>query len=180
MIAFSQLWPSPDVLTGDFDNYGWPTFLWPAIPLPVSTCTTSATGCSRRSASLIDIALKRLRVFHDQPPGSGLPKTPDGWKQLIFEAGRGKAKCQDDNVLVDISLVNGVTTAKVLADSPALRDSLLSEHVNFSPGATLTNGADSGALLREVRAFRKGPGQNGDCRFEFRSGLSSIRHNASY
>lgn len=118
--------------------------------------------------------LEVWRRFFDLPmPGSGedvknlLPKSQAELKKLLFEAGRGKPKCQDDNILLDISLINGTITARVLADCPALRNKLLAQHIDIHSGSTLTNPSQIDALLGEARAFRKGPGQDGDCRFDY-------------
>ena len=96
-----------------------------------------------------------------------VPGSEEELRKILFEAGRGKPKCQDDNVLLDISLINGAATVRILADSPGLRSALVSEHVDIRPGVVLTNTSEIDALLRESRAFRKVPGQDGDCRFDY-------------
>jgi hypothetical protein len=120
---------------------------------------------SAQEAELADIR-KRLEWWRnrfDQP----VPGSEDELKKLLFEAGRGKPKCQDDNVLLAISLTNGAGSLKVLADNPTLRSSLLTQHIDFRVGTTLSNTAEVDAVLREVQAFRKGPERNGDCRFDY-------------
>jgi cell division septum initiation protein DivIVA len=107
--------------------------------------------------------LEWWRKRFDQP----VPGSEEELKKLMFEAGRGKPKCQEQNVLLDVSLINGTATAKVLVDSPALRGSLLAQHIDIHAGAIVSKASEIDAVLREVRAFRKVPGQDGDCRFDY-------------
>jgi len=67
-----------------------------------------------------------------------VPGSEEEFKKVIFEAGRGRPKCQDDNVLAEASVLNGVTTIRVLADAPALRNTLSSK-LSLAPGAMLGN-----------------------------------------
>jgi len=117
------------------------------------------------------------KVFDLPMPGAGgsaqdlstlLPTTPERWKQLIFEAGRGKPKCQDDNLLVEATVVDGTAAVNILADCPTLRTELLAQHIDIHTGTILTRAAEIVALLSAVRTFRKGPGKEGDCRFDYR------------
>src|ERR1017187_8890987 len=42
-----------------------------------------------------------------------VPGSEEELRKILFEAGRGKPKCQDDNVLLDISLINGAATVRI-------------------------------------------------------------------
>ena len=119
--------------------------------------------------------LEVWRKFFDLPmPGSNadvknlLPKSRDELKKLVSEAGRGKPKCQDDNVLLNVALINGITTIKVIADSPMLRTKLLAEHVDIRPGATLTSAPEVEAVLREAGELSKKTKSEGGCSFDYR------------
>jgi hypothetical protein len=102
-----------------------------------------------------------------------VPGSEKELKPILIEAGRGKPKCQDNNILLEISLIDGVTTLKVLAGSSVLSTALLARHIAFSPGATVVSPAEVDAVLAESRNYRKAPGPEGDCRFDYRFVFSS-------
>jgi hypothetical protein len=114
--------------------------------------------------------LEWWRKHFDQP----VPGSPEELKRFLFEVGRGRPKCQEDNVLVEVALINGTTTLRILANNPSLREALVAEQIDIRPGATITAAAEIEALLREVRAFRKGPGREGECRFDYRFTYATV------
>jgi hypothetical protein len=118
---------------------------------------------ARMEAELADVQrrLEWWRTRFDQP----VPGSEEELKRFLFDAGRGKPKCQDDNVLVNVSQLDGVITMTVLADCPSLREAVL-DAVDFRPGVTITKPEVIDAVLRATRSFRK----NGDqeCRFDYR------------
>jgi hypothetical protein len=123
-------------------------------------------------AKLADVErrLEWWRTRFDQP----VPSSEEELKKILFEAGRGKPKCQDDNVLLDVRVINGATTFKVLADAPGLRTVLLPHHVDFQPGSILSTPDQIDGILQQVRAYRKGPGKDGDCRFDYHFTFSTV------
>jgi hypothetical protein len=86
-------------------------------------------------------------------------------KKALMGGGRGKPKCQDDNLLVEISLVNGNTSMKVLADNAPLRTNLAQQHIDFRVGNVFNRNPDVESVLRELGSYRDG---DKDCRFDYR------------
>jgi hypothetical protein len=117
----------------------------------------------REKLADLDRRLEWWRTRFNQP----VPGSEQELKQILFEAGRGKPKCQDDNTLLEVRLIDGVASVKVLADSPALKAALIGKHIDFSVGSSVASQADVDAVLAEARRFRKGPGAEGDCRFDY-------------
>ena len=147
----------------------------PVPPQKVEVLVKENEDLKKRNSTLetqladIQQRLEWWRKRFDQP----VPGSEEELKKLLFEAGRGKPKCQDDNVLLDISLINGTAAIKVLADSPALRSTLLAQQIDIRPGAVLTDGSAVNILLREARAYRKA-GQDADCRFDYRFTYATV------
>jgi len=104
------------------------------------------------------------RKKYDQP----IPGSEEELQKFLFEAGRGRPKCQDDNVLFDISMANGISSIRVLANSPPLRSKLSAEQIDLTPGSILTNPLHIETVLNAVQAFRKSAGPDGNCRFDYR------------
>jgi hypothetical protein len=112
----------------------------------------------------IDRRLEWWRMrFNQDVPGS-----EEEVKQILFEAGRGKPRCQDDNVLVEIRLIKGAASLQVLADAPKMRAKLATHNIDFHVGTILSSPELIDAVLAEARGFRKSPGPDGDCRFDYR------------
>lgn len=139
-------------------------------PAPAALLTAENEKLKLRVAALekeladIQRRLEWWRARFDQP----VPGSEEELRKIMFEAGRGKPKCQDDNVLVDIRLINGTTTVRVLTDSPALRTSLAAQQIKFHAGAIITNESDIDAILRGAATFSKTGVRDGDCRFDYR------------
>jgi hypothetical protein len=68
----------------------------------------------------------------------------------------------DNNRLLDVSIIRGTTTAKVLTDSSELKTALRAEGIDFRAGETLFKPTDIESVLAAVRIFH-----NGSCRFDY-------------
>jgi hypothetical protein len=123
------------------------------------------TELRRVKAELAELErrLEWWRSRFDQP----VPGSDEELKQFLFEAGRGKPKCQDDNVLVHVAVLNGATRLRVLADCAALRARLQDNGVSFEPGVTIIDSASIDAVLIAAKDFRR-PQDDSECRFDYR------------
>lgn len=101
------------------------------------------------------------KTFGRLPPGS-----PEEFREFTVDLGRGKPKCQVENVLVEVFVVNGATSMKVLAECPGLTEQLRESQINFAAGNELRTPREIAALLRRVSTFRKNTGE--ECRFDYR------------
>jgi hypothetical protein len=110
--------------------------------------------------------LNRRLAFWRQRFDQPVPGSEEELKKFLYEAGRGKPKCQDENVIVNVSVINGITTLKVVADSPILRTSLGAQEVDFRPGSVITDATMIEKVLLATRDFRKQP-DNTECRFDY-------------
>jgi hypothetical protein len=110
--------------------------------------------------------LNRRLAFWRKYTGLPVPGSEEEFKKFLFEAGRGKPKCQEENVIADVSVINGTTALKALADSPGLRTTLQAQGVDFSPGVTIKDPVMIQKVLRAARDFRKPP-DNTECRFDY-------------
>jgi hypothetical protein len=88
-------------------------------------------------------------------------------RKALLGGGRGKPKCQDDNLLLAASSIKGTTTVRVLADNAVLRARLIPQHVDFRAGATITTPSDIDSVLLQIAAFRNGSPQGGECKFDY-------------
>ena len=93
-----------------------------------------------------------------------VPGSDEELKKALMGGGRGKPKCQDDNLLVEITLVNGNTSMKVLADNSLLRANLSRQGIDFRVGNVLSRGFDVDSVLRELGNYRSG---DKECRFDY-------------
>lgn len=110
--------------------------------------------------------LDRRLAFWQRRFDMPVPGSEAELKKFLYEAGRDKPKCQDDNTIVDVSVLNGATTLKVLADAPGLREALRAQAVDFQRGAVINDASLIEKILRGARDFRKPP--NGvECRFDY-------------
>src|SRR5438128_1166411 len=54
--------------------------------------------------------INRRLAFWRQRFDLPVPGSEEELKKVLYEAGRGKPRCQDANVLVNVSVINGTTT----------------------------------------------------------------------
>jgi hypothetical protein len=74
--------------------------------------------------------LQRLTDFWQQNFGMDIPGTKEAVKEFVAEAGRGYPKCQDNNLLVRVSVLNGDETMVLTADSPSLWQFFISRGIS--------------------------------------------------
>jgi hypothetical protein len=110
--------------------------------------------------------LNRRLAFWQKRFDQPIPGSEEEVRTFLHEAGRGKPKCQDQNVLIEASVIDGTTTLKVLADSTGLRKTMHEQGIEFQPGTLITSPGAINAILRASRDFRKPP-DNADCRFDY-------------
>lgn len=108
--------------------------------------------------------LQWWRTRFDQP----VPGSEEELRRILFEAGRGKPKCQEDNVLLEIAVINSTTRLKILTNAPALSTTLQGRGMRFVPGTVVTDPREVEVILESVRAFSRDRGKDGDCRFDYR------------
>jgi hypothetical protein len=138
-------------------------------PSPVETVMAENEKLKKRLAALeqqradLDRRLEWWRTRFNQP----VPGSEGELKRILFEAGRGKPKCQDDNLLLEVRLINGSTSVKVLSECQRLRDELLLKGIGFRVGAVFSAPSAVDSVLAAARDFRRGSGPDGECRFDY-------------
>jgi hypothetical protein len=110
--------------------------------------------------------VNRRLAFWQERFGFPVPGSEAEVKKFLFEAGRDKPKCQDENTIVDVSVLNGAITLKVLTDAPRLREALRVQEIDFRPGVTIGDAAAIEKILHATRDFRKPP-DGAECRFDY-------------
>ena len=110
----------------------------------------------------LDRRLEFWRTRFDQP----VPGNEEELKKFLYEAGRGKPKCQEQNTLVSASVIDGNTTITILNEAPFLRTALQEQGITLTPGASITSQEAISAVLDLTQNPRR-PTDNKECRFDY-------------
>lgn len=110
---------------------------------------------------------RRLALWEERF-GFPLPGNEQEWEKAIpkirAEAGRGRPRCADNNLLAQVSEISGTTKMTLLASPPEAL--VQASGLNLKPGMTLAKAEDINAFLSAVQGYRKPPSQ-AECRFDY-------------
>jgi len=99
-----------------------------------------------------------------------VPGTDEELKKALTGGGRGRPRCQEANLLLEINLVNGNTSMKVLADNPLLRATLSKQGIDFRMGNVFSRTPEVDSVLQALGSYRSG---DQECRFDYRFNYST-------
>jgi hypothetical protein len=119
------------------------------------------------AAELDDVqqSLKYWQAHFGQYP----PRTDSELAKFRQELGRGKPKCQEDNLLVEVRIVRGDVAIELLRESPELQRVAGTNRDMVAVGNVLRSENDVSSLFKYVRETESSGGQNGKgCRFDYR------------
>lgn len=114
--------------------------------------------------------LRKRLAFWRQKYGRDIPQTTEEVNAFCREAGRGHPKCQEDNVLVEVTLVRGQIEMKVVGESAALAQFLAGSGVStLKVGSVMTDPRAIETFLDRVsRFYEVRRAANKECRFDYR------------
>ncbi len=112
---------------------------------------------------------RKLLEFWRTRFGQFPPRNEKEVAEFLQDLGRGKPKCQEQNVLIEASVVRGEFGLQLLVDSPELQRLAGADRERFVVGSVLRSENDVDALFRYVRAAEAAGGPNAKgCRFDYR------------
>jgi hypothetical protein len=98
--------------------------------------------------------------------GRNAPRTKQEVNKFLADARRGSPKCQDNNVLAQVSVLNGTEALVVTVPSPELWQFLDSRGVPTPPMGVGIRDSRLSSFLAGVSAFYQS--RSRDCRFDYR------------